>query len=83
VESVVAAVSAAGTDDVAGDTPAATALSHEFYAHQGTIGRAKTEACTRKGSLIAYESIGFYHSSVCSSFWLYCLARRELGQNFG
>jgi hypothetical protein len=54
-----------------------------FYAHQGTIGCAKTETYTREGSLITYESIGFYHSSGSSSIWLYFLARRELRQDFG
>jgi hypothetical protein len=54
-----------------------------FFARSGTSNSIKFETPIRKGSLITYESIGFYHSSGYSNIWFYFLARRELRQDLG
>src|SRR6266699_3649553 len=41
----------------AGDTPATTALSQGIFRHQGTIGRAKIETCTRRRSISGMKGL--------------------------
>jgi hypothetical protein len=83
VESVEAAVPAAGYRFCAGDTPAATAHGTNFYGNEGTIGPTRTETSIREGSLIRYENVEFDHSGIASLVRRRYLSRSESGENFG